>query len=141
VGGWEVLKNFYLDFTIAIMAGAMLGLMVSAIAPNQGMAPLLMILVLVPQIIFSGGIQPANNFGPPGQILNRINVIKWPFELLVTHSGLGRDVAEDSCFNIKGAEREALTEAQLNQCKCVGPNLFKSCRFPGIATKYVPAIN
>jgi ABC transport system ATP-binding/permease protein len=52
VGGWEVLKNFYLDFTIAIMAGAMLGLMVSAIAPNQGMAPLLMILVLVPQHYF-----------------------------------------------------------------------------------------
>ncbi len=140
-GGWEVLTNFYLDFTLAIMAGAMLGLMVSALAPNQGMAPLLMILVLVPQIIFSGGIQPANNFGPPGQILNRINVIKWPFELLVTHSGLGRDIAEDPCLKIKGVEREALTEAQLNQCKCVGPSLFKGCRFPGIATKYVPAID
>jgi ABC transport system ATP-binding/permease protein len=140
-GGWEILLNFYLDFTIAIMAGAMLGLMVSAIAPNQSMAPLLMILILVPQIIFSGGIQPASNFGLPGQILNRINVIKWPFELLVTHSGLGQDVAKDPCLKLTDNNRETLTEAQLNQCRCVGPNLFKSCRFPGILTKYVPAID
>jgi hypothetical protein len=40
-GGWEVLTNFYLDFTIAIMAGAMLGLMVSVIASNQGIVNIL----------------------------------------------------------------------------------------------------
>ncbi len=140
-GGWEVLFHFYLDFTIAIMAGAMLGLLVSAIAPNQSMAPLLMIMVLVPQIIFSGGIQPASNFGPPGQLLNRVNVIKWPFELLVTHSGLGQEVAKDPCLKKTDAEREKLTDAELKQCQCFGPNVFKGCQFPGILTKYVPEID
>jgi ABC-type multidrug transport system ATPase subunit len=140
-GGWEVLSSFYLDFTIAIMAGAMLGLLVSAIAPNISMAPLLMIMVLVPQIIFSGGIQPASNFGLPGQLLNRINVIKWPFELLVTHSGLGQDVAKDPCLKKTDAEREKLSDKDLKQCQCFGPNVFKSCRFPGILTKYVPEID
>ncbi len=140
-GGWEVLFHFYLDFTIAIMAGAMLGLLVSAIAPNQSMSPLLMIMVLVPQIIFSGGIQPASNFGPPGQLLNRVNVIKWPFELLVTHSGLGQDVAKDPCLKKTTDEREKFTAAELEQCQCIGPNVFKSCRFPGILTKYVPEID
>lgn len=140
-GGWDVLLNFYFDFTIAILAGAMLGLLVSAIAPNQSMAPLLMIMVLVPQIIFSGGIQPASNFGPPGQLLNRVNVIKWPFELLVTHSGIGQDVAKDPCLQKTSEEREKLTDAQLKQCQCIGPNVFKGCRFPGILTKYVPEID
>lgn len=140
-GGWDVLFNFYLDFTIAIMAGAMLGLLVSAIAPNQSMSPLLMIMVLVPQIIFSGGIQPASNFGPPGQFLNRVNVIKWPFELLVTHSGLGQDVAKDPCLQKTDAEREKFTDAELKQCQCFGPNVFKGCRFPGVLTKYVPEMD
>jgi ABC transport system ATP-binding/permease protein len=140
-GGWDVLFHFYLDFTIAIMAGAMLGLLVSAIAPNQSMSPLLMIMILVPQIIFSGGIQPASNFGPPGQLLNRVNVIKWPFELLVTHSGLGQDVAKDPCLQKTDDEREKLTAAELDQCQCIGPNVFKGCRFPGILTKYVPEID
>jgi ABC transport system ATP-binding/permease protein len=140
-GGWDVLFHFYLDFTIAIMAGAMLGLLVSAIAPNQSMSPLLMIMVLVPQIIFSGGIQPASNFGLPGQLLNRINVIKWPFELLVTHSGLGQDVAKDPCLKKTDAEREKFTEAELKQCQCIGPNVFKGCHFPGVLTKYVPEID
>jgi ABC transport system ATP-binding/permease protein len=123
------------------MAGAMLGLLVSAIAPNQSMSPLLMIMVLVPQIIFSGGIQPASNFGLPGQLLNRINVIKWPFELLVTHSGLGQDVAKDPCLKKTDAEREKFTEAELKQCQCIGPNVFKGCHFPGVLTKYVPEID
>jgi ABC transport system ATP-binding/permease protein len=140
-GGWEVLLHFYLDFTIAIMAGAMLGLLVSAIAPNQSMSPLLMIMILVPQIIFSGGIQPASNFGPPGQLLNRVNVIKWPFELLVTHSGLGQDVAKDPCLKKTDAEREKFTAEALKQCQCIGPNVFKGCRFPGVLTKYVPEID
>ncbi len=140
-GGWEVLLHFYLDFTIAILAGAMLGLLVSAIAPNQSMSPLLMIMILVPQIIFSGGIQPASNFGPPGQFLNRVNVIKWPFELLVTHSGLGQDVAKDPCLKKTDAEREKFTAEALKQCQCIGPNVFKGCRFPGVLTKYVPEID
>jgi ABC-type multidrug transport system ATPase subunit len=139
--GWAVLSNFYFDFTIAILAGSMLGLLVSAIAPNASMAPLLMIMVLVPQIIFSGGIQPASNFGPPGQFLNRVNIIKWPFELLVSHSGLGKDVAQDPCLQKEDTERENLSEAELKQCRCFGPNLFKRCRFPGIQTKYVPEID
>lgn len=100
-----------------------------------------MIMVLVPQIIFSGGIQPASNFGPPGQLLNRVNVIKWPFELLVTHSGLGQDVAKDPCLQKTDNEREKFTAAELKQCQCIGPNVFKGCRFPGILTKYVPEID
>ncbi len=140
-GGWDVLLTLYFDFTLAILAGAILGLLVSAIAPNQNMAPLLMILVLVPQIIFSGGIQPASNFGPPGQLLNRVNVIKWPFELLVTHSGLGRDVAQDPCSKLTDEARDALTEDELKVCRCYGPNVFKTCAFPGTLTKYVPEID
>jgi ABC transport system ATP-binding/permease protein len=139
--GVDVFLNLYFDFTIAVFAGAVLGLLVSAIAPNESMAPLIMIMVLVPQIIFSGGMQPASNFGPPGQVLNRVNVIKWPFELLATHTGIGRKVAQDPCLKLTSEERDKLSESELSKCQCFGPNLFKTCPFPGIQTKYVPEID
>jgi ABC transport system ATP-binding/permease protein len=139
--GFDVFLNLYFDFTIAVFAGSVLGLLVSALAPNESMAPLIMIMVLVPQIIFSGGMQPASNFGPPGQVLNRVNVIKWPFELLATHTGIGRKVAQDPCLKLTSEERDKLSETELAKCQCFGPNLFKTCPFPGIQTKYVPEID
>jgi ABC-type multidrug transport system ATPase subunit/pSer/pThr/pTyr-binding forkhead associated (FHA) protein len=140
-GGWEGLLLMYATLTLAIIAGMMLGLLVSAIAPNQNMAPLLMIIVIVPQIIFSGGVQPLTSFGTPGRVINHLTVIKWPYEALVTVSGLGRDVAEDPCLQKTDAEREKLTDAQLQQCRCFGPRVFKACRFPGIKAKYISAVD
>ncbi|NCJ05912.1 FHA domain-containing protein [Synechococcales cyanobacterium C] len=140
-GGWDVIWPMYVTTALAIMAGAMLGLFVSAISPNQNMAPLLMILVLVPQIIFSGGVQPADNFGPVGQTLNRVNVIKWPFEMLVTLSRVGLDIDTDPCRLSTDLEREDFSQAELDQCQCFGPQVFRTCRVPGIRSGYVDAVD
>lgn len=89
------LSSMYVTLLLTTIAGMIMGLLVSAISPNQNVAPLLTIVFLVPQIIFGGGILPVNEFGSPGKFINQISLTKWPFEALVTITGLGTDVAEE----------------------------------------------
>lgn len=131
------LLSMYVTLLLATIAGMIMGLLISAISPNQNVAPLLTIVFLVPQIVFGGGILPVSEFGPPGKFINNISLTKWPFEALVTITGLGTDVAEDSCWDLTEDERKKLTDAQKNkQCQCLGPKLFKNCEFPGITANY-----
>ncbi|GAX38835.1 ABC transporter ATP-binding protein [Nodularia sp. NIES-3585] len=51
----SALPGMYVTLFLASFGSMVLGLLVSAIAPNQSVAPLLTILVLVPQVIFGGG--------------------------------------------------------------------------------------
>ncbi|MBF2098752.1 MAG: FHA domain-containing protein [Gloeomargaritaceae cyanobacterium C42_A2020_066] len=141
-GGLQVTLEMYVTLTLTIMGGMMLGLLVSAVSPNQNSALYLTLLVLAPQIIFSGGIQPVSSLGPVGQFFNRLTITKWPYEALVSLSGLGTDLVSDPCWTEKtAAQREALTDAQLASCRCLGPNIFRSCNFPGIRDKYNPAVD
>jgi len=131
------LPNMYITLLLATIAGMIMGLLVSAISPNQNVAPLLTIIFLVPQIIFGGGVLPVSDFGLPAKLINQFSLTKWPFEALVTITGLGTDVAEDPCWKKSESEREKLTEANKNkQCQCLGPVLFKSCVFPGLKAEY-----
>jgi ABC-type multidrug transport system ATPase subunit/pSer/pThr/pTyr-binding forkhead associated (FHA) protein len=138
---FSVLSEFYLTLLLATLSGMVLGLLVSAIAPNQNIAPLLTIIVLVPQITFGGGVLPINTMGTPGLIINHLSLTKWSFESLVTITGLGTDVAEDTCWQLPEEKRETLTPSQLKNCDCFGKTVFKACEFPGIAGKYDPAVD
>ncbi|GAA6619780.1 FHA domain-containing protein [Scytonema sp. NUACC26] len=138
----EILTGIYITLVLATVAGMVMGLLVSAISPNQNMAPLLTIIFLVPQITFGGGMLPVESFGLPGQLINQITITKWPFEALVTITELGRSVALDSCWQLPETERKKLTELEKNKrCQCLGPKLFKSCKFPGIQAKYDPSVD
>jgi len=91
----------------------------------------------VPQIIFGGGVLPVDQLSLPGKLINQISLTKWPFEALSTITGFGSDVADDPCWKKSEAERKKLTDAYKNQqCQCLGPKLFKSCKFPGLKAKY-----
>ncbi|MFN4279801.1 FHA domain-containing protein [Thermosynechococcus sp.] len=141
-GDWGVTFAMYITLALAIFGGMAMGLLVSAFAPSQNIVPLLVLMFLVPQIIFSGGIQPVSSFGLPGQIINHLTVIKWPFEAMVKLTGMGDDIANDPCWREPEAEREKMTEEmQRDFCLCYGPGLFKTCNFPGIRSKYVPAVD
>jgi hypothetical protein len=66
----------------------------------------------------------------------------------MTISGVGRDVADDGCWQLPKAQREALTLQEKNEnCRCLGVNLFnddrfgRRCYFPGLQTFYDPAID
>jgi hypothetical protein len=60
----------YVTMVLAIYAGMLMGLLVSAVSPNQNIAPLLITMVLVPQLIF-GGVIPLNYFGRRGRQYRR----------------------------------------------------------------------
>lgn len=136
-GGWDVVGQMYLTLALATFGGMVMGLLVSALAPNQNMAPLLSILFLVPMIIFSGGIQPVSTMDGAARFLSHLSVIRWPYEALVSLSGMGRDLMQDPCWQTD----KKLTDAELSQCACKGPNVFRQCDFPGIRKYYNVAVD
>jgi len=137
----EVVVGMYITLVLATIAGMVMGLLGSAISPNQNVAPLIAIIFLVPQIIFGGGVLPVDTFGPPGQMINQISLTKWSFEALVTITGLGKDVAEDSCWNLSEEQREQLSDREKKKCTCYGVSVFKTCQFPGIREAYEPTVD
>jgi hypothetical protein len=148
-GGWPEIASItipvYITLFLATMAGMMQGLLVSALAPNNNVAPLLLIVVIVLQLVF-GGIIPNRERGP---VIDKVSVAlssstttKWAFESLVTLSGIGKCVAADPCWNLSDDQRKQLTEEyKTENCTCMGPQLFQSCCFPGIRKYYDPAID
>jgi ABC transport system ATP-binding/permease protein len=73
------LMLLYLTLVLTILLGMLMGLFVSAIAPNQNVAPLLVILLLVPQFLFSGGLLPIKTL-PAGTFTSATTGARWAFE-------------------------------------------------------------
>jgi ABC-type multidrug transport system ATPase subunit len=138
----ETMLTAYVTLVLATLSGMLMGLLISAVSPNQNVAPLLLIVVLVPQFMFAGGMLPLSTFGPAGQVISYVTTTKWAFESLVTISGLGREVAEDACWQLSKTERDALTEQdKVRRCTCMGPNAFQKCDLPGLRDLYDPAVD
>ncbi len=140
-----ILLGMYLTITLSVIAGMLLGLLGSAAAPNQSVAPILVLVFLIPQIIFGGGVLPIETFGPPGKVLNQLSLTKWPFEALSTLSEAGIDVAEDPCWQDvtsgKVKEYDDIEADRKKSCDCMGESVFKKCEFPGIEQEYDPIVD
>jgi ABC-type multidrug transport system ATPase subunit/pSer/pThr/pTyr-binding forkhead associated (FHA) protein len=131
------LASMYVTLFLGTFAGTIMGLLTSAISPNQNIAPLLMIILLVPQIIFGGGLLPVADLGVPAQTINLVSLTKWPFEAMVTITGFGTSVAEDPCWQKTESERKNLTDDEkTNTCHCFGPQIYDKCQFPGLKADY-----
>jgi ABC-type multidrug transport system ATPase subunit/pSer/pThr/pTyr-binding forkhead associated (FHA) protein len=143
-GDWpsaSQLLAVYITMVLAIFAGMLMGLLVSAVSPNQNIAPLLITMVLVPQLIF-GGVIPLNYLGQAGKAIGEIMTTKWAFQSLVTISEAGKDVATDPCWLLPEEERDQLTEEEkIEECTCMGPNIFTKCSFPGIHDFYNESVD
>ncbi len=80
---------------LGTFAGVMWGLLVSALAPTEDRAMLLVIAVLIPQFVFSGGVIPIKNIGFAGTVLGWLTSARWELGAIVTSarvtggSGLG----------------------------------------------------
>jgi len=105
----------YLTLTIALLAGMMTGLFISAVSPNPNVSPLLLLLIIIPQVIF-GGVMPVRYFGGVGEGIGYLTSTKWTFEALVTTSDMGKCVSDDICL----------------QQRCSGPSILYDCDFPGV---------
>jgi len=78
------LALLFVPFLLGTFSGLMWGLLVSAFAPSEDRAMLLVILVLVPQFVFSGGMVPVSDLGAAGQALGLVTSTQWDLGALVT---------------------------------------------------------
>jgi hypothetical protein len=139
-GAWPptgIIPAVLVTMFLAVLGGSAMGLLISSISDNQNITPLLLVLILVPQLIF-GGIIPSSQIKMPGQAISNLTSTKWAFESLVKISGIGDSVISDPSWAIAS---DATHSAQAGDCPCKGENIFTKCNFPGIMKYYVREIN
>ncbi|KAA3647728.1 MAG: FHA domain-containing protein [Chloroflexi bacterium] len=138
-GGITEFLLFYITLTIGTFAGMMIGLFSSAVAPNANSAPLIVILLMLPQIVIGGALVPMPRF------VSAITTTSWTFEGLMSISGSGSDLVGDTCWQELSYEDHAnMTLDQKNaNCDCLGLNSVRQdrCDFPGIGVFYQPIVD
>jgi len=125
--------SMYLTIFLCTLSGYMLGLLISAGSPNQNVALLLVVVVLVPQFLFAGALLPRDMI-PGGEIISAITSTRWAFDSLVRITGIGEDVINDPCWQLPKGERDNLSQEDKDRlgCRCMGKQMFSQCYFPGI---------
>lgn len=132
VRNFEGYAGLLITIILTIVCGYLLGLLVSALSPNQNSAQMILIAMLVPQLLFVGLLIPLDKI-PGGNIISLGIGTRWAYESFVRSTGLGDTLVSDPCWNLPSEERNALSPTQKEGCLCMGPNIFKNCRdFPGI---------
>lgn len=134
-----IIGLYYVSIVLAVLAGGMSGLLASAISKSPGVAPLLMILLIIPQIVLSGSLAPLP------ENVTAIASTRWAFQGFVGLTGMGSDVASDPCWQLSEEERDLMTLDQKSDfgCKCMGLAVFEpgSCNFPGVGQFYAAEID
>ena len=122
----------YLTLFLGTLCGYLIGLAISAGAPNQNSALLLIIVVLVPQFLFAGALLPLDLI-PGGEAISLIMPTRWVFESFIRITQMGDQLTTDDCWQLPKAIRLKLVDNEKYGCPCMGPNIFTQCNsFPGI---------
>ncbi|NJD59095.1 MAG: FHA domain-containing protein [Anaerolineae bacterium] len=134
-----IMGMYFISALLAVLAGSMNGLLASSISKSPSVAPLLMILLIIPQIVLSGSLAPL-----PGNI-TAVASTRWSFQSFLGLTGIGADIASDPCWLLSKDERESMSLEQKSAlgCKCVGLAIFdtNSCNFPGLGEFYKPEVD
>ena len=129
-GGIVEFLLFYVTLTIGTFAGMMLGLFASAVAPNANAAPLIVILLILPQIVLGGALVPLP------RIISAVTTTSWTLEGLTYITGAGSDLAGDYCYQEFDYEEHDRMTLRFKEetCDCLGVNAIRPevCDFPGI---------
>jgi ABC-type multidrug transport system ATPase subunit/pSer/pThr/pTyr-binding forkhead associated (FHA) protein len=104
--GTQEMTQFYVTLVLSAMSGVMWGLLISALAPREEQAMLLVIVVVVLQIVFSGALVTLSELGLAGEVLGGVTSTKWALQALTTAT-------------------------QVKTGLCEGPSLV-DCRLPGL---------
>ncbi len=132
-GGWDVALQYYVTMALVTLAGMVLGLLASAASPTEDAVALIVALIIVPQVLFSGAHLPAHELNPVVRSQMDIMPSRWAFEALTSIGGHGQDLAQDACWtDLTREERAALSPEQKAECGCLGPGMFQQCSFPGL---------
>jgi ABC-type multidrug transport system ATPase subunit/pSer/pThr/pTyr-binding forkhead associated (FHA) protein len=134
-----IIGFYFISMMLAVLAGSMSGLLASSISKSPSVAPLLMILLVIPQIVLSGGLAPL-----PSEITS-VASTRWAYQDFTGLTGMGADVAADPCWKLNEAERDQMTmeQKEIFGCKCMGLAIFNSdsCNFPGVGQYYTMEID
>jgi ABC transport system ATP-binding/permease protein len=135
---------FYLTLFAGALAGYLIGLAISASVPKPEQAMLVLIIVVVAQLIFSGALLPLKET-PGHQIVSPLMSNRWVVDGLINLTGLGDLLVEDDCWDERDKDRadgragwndilnESNDEKLARDCACMGSNIFDRCdTFPGI---------
>jgi ABC-type multidrug transport system ATPase subunit len=137
-GGSTEFVLMFITLALATMAGMMLGLFASAVAPNANAAPMIVVLLMLPQIVLGGALVPL-----PPAVTAPIST-RWAFQAFMGITGSGSDVAADACWQLDEEAQEQLTlQFKDENCRCMGTNVLReeSCNFPGVGQFYNPIID
>lgn len=136
-GGYVEFGLIYVTLALATMSGMMLGLFASAVAPNPNSAPLITILLMMPQIVLGGALVPLP------EAITGVTSTRWAYQAFMAITGAGSDVDADACWDLSEDEQEALAGNPdlISNCTCLGPNILRQCNFPGVAANYTPAFD
>ncbi len=138
-GAWIAV---FITLFIGSLSGYLMGLAISAGSPNQMVALLMVILVLVPQFLFAGALMPLDLI-PGGRIISSGATTRWAFGAFVRLAGVGEQLAEDTCWpaertlsgNALGWNEwlQRSNDEKADTCRCMGTGIFTKCAtFPGI---------
>ena len=100
----------YITMAFTSLAGLMVGLMISALAPNNDRAVSLIPIILVPQVIFSGLLFTLNN--PALQILSSIFAIRWGMAAAGSSVGIHGDKIGADNWTYQGTLFSTNSQAQ-----------------------------
>jgi len=137
-GGLEERVFFFTTALLLVIAGMMMGLFVSALAPSANSAPLLLILFIIPQLTLSGALVTL-----PEPVMATASS-NWAFRSVMALTGVGSDVKGDACWQMPEAERDELTLDEKDAtCVCMGTNALheESCNFSGLGKLYDDAVD
>jgi ABC-type multidrug transport system ATPase subunit len=137
-GGSIEFVLMFISLALATMAGMMLGLFASTLAPNANSAPLIVVLLMLPQIVLGGALVPL-----PEAITAPIST-RWAFQAFLGITGVGSDVAADACWQLDEEVQDQMDLAFKNEnCRCMGTNALheESCNYPGLGQFYNPIID
>jgi len=132
---------FYITIFLGTLAGYMTGLAISASVPKAEQAMLVLIIIVIAEIVFSGALLPLPDT-PGHQIISPLLSNRWTVESFINLTGIGDLLVEDVCWGDRekeGAEGwnvrlDASDEQKRAQgCTCMGSRIFETCAaFPGI---------
>ena len=128
-GGTEEFVFFFITEFLLVLSGTIVGLFCSALAPNANSAPLLLILFIIPQMVLSGALVQLP------ELITTPAPMRWAFQSFIAISGVGSDVARDTCWDKPEEERDDMSmDEKTDQCNCMGRNSVNqdTCDFPGL---------
>ena len=134
----------YITLFLGALVGYLIGLAISASVPKPEQAMLVLIIVVVAQIVFSGSLLPLKET-PGHQVISPVISNRWVIDGLINLTGIGDPLIEDDCWGERAKETENGVlgwnvilnqpdeEKLMRGCRCMGSNIFAHCdTFPGI---------